>query len=80
MFKECSLLSDIKPLEKWDVSNGTNFNDMFYNCPSLDELTPLKKWYISNPKINEMRLQEFEIKLCLFSDGAVGKTSICRRL
>ena len=29
MFFVCSSLSDIKSLENWNVSNGTDFSDMF---------------------------------------------------
>ena len=35
MFYGCSSLSDIKPLEKWDVSKCTNFKAMFDNCSKI---------------------------------------------
>ena len=44
MFSNCPSLNDIKPLEKWNVSNGTNFSFMFYNCKSLNDIKPLEKW------------------------------------
>ena len=27
MFNECSSLSDLKPIENWNVSNGNNFSE-----------------------------------------------------
>ena len=44
----CSSLKDIKPLEKWNVSNGTNFLGMFADCSSLDDIKSLEKWNVSN--------------------------------
>ena len=44
MFSECKSLNDIKPLENWNVSNGTDFLDMFSNCSSLNSSKPLEKW------------------------------------
>ena len=48
MFSKCSSLSDIKPLENWNVSNGINFQNMFGKCPLIKDFTPLKKWNTSN--------------------------------
>ena len=47
MFMECSSLSDIKGLEKWNVSNGNNFSCMFYGCSSLSDIKALEKWNVS---------------------------------
>jgi len=47
MFSDCSSLSDIKSLEKWNVSNGTNFSDMFSWCTLLSDIKSLEKWNIS---------------------------------
>ena len=41
MFKNCNLLSDIKLLKNWDVSNGNNFSKMFRNCKLLSDIKPL---------------------------------------
>ena len=43
----CSSLSDLKPLEKWDVSKCTDFSDMFGECPLLSDLKPIKNWNVS---------------------------------
>ena len=48
MFYECSSLSDIGPLEKWNVSNGKDFSCMFSWCTSLSDIKPLEKWNILN--------------------------------
>ena len=47
MFYNCSSLKVIKPLEKWDVSNGTDFSWMFYYCSSLTDIKPLEKWNLN---------------------------------
>ena len=51
MFNYCSNLSDIRPLEKWDVSNCIDFSSMFYGCKSLSDLKPLEAWKIQNKVI-----------------------------
>ena len=50
MFCGCSSLSDIKSLEKWDVSKCNDFKDMFSSCSSLLDIKPLEKWKILNNK------------------------------
>ena len=52
MFGDCSSLSDIKPLENWNVSNGTNFEGMFYKCSSLNNIKPLENWKLSENNFN----------------------------
>jgi surface protein len=43
MFTECyKFNSDVS---KWDVSNGENFEYMFFNCKSFN--ANLSNWYIS---------------------------------
>ena len=48
MFSGCSSLSDIKELEKWNVSNGNNFSFMLMECSSLSDLRGSDKWNVSN--------------------------------
>ena len=49
IFHICSLtqLSDIKALEKWNVSNSNNFSCMFYGCKSLSDIKGLENWNVS---------------------------------
>ena len=47
MFRGCSSLSDIKSIEKWDVSENTNFDSLFWDCSSLLDIKPLQKWDVS---------------------------------
>ena len=54
MFSKCGKLNNIKPLENWNVSNGTNFKDMFCWCLSLEDIKPLKKWKLSENNFKSM--------------------------
>ena len=47
MFFFCLSLSNIKGLEKWNVSNGTNFNSMFSFCALKSDIKALEKWNVS---------------------------------
>ena len=38
----------IKGLEKWNISNGNDFSDMFNGCSSLSDIKSLEKWNVSN--------------------------------
>ena len=46
MFNGCSNLTDLTPLESWNVSNVTNMSGMFYNCSKLTDLTGLANWNV----------------------------------
>jgi hypothetical protein len=54
MFDGCSSLNDIKPLEKWNVSNGINFSGIFVNCSSLNDIKPLEKWNLEENNFKSM--------------------------
>ena len=54
MFSGCSSVDNIKPLEKWNVSNGTNFEGMFSDCTSLNDIKPLEKWNLSKNNFESM--------------------------
>ena len=47
MFSGCSSLSNIKALEKWNVSNGNNFNYMFSGCSLLLDIKVIENWNVS---------------------------------
>ena len=47
MFRYCEI-KDIKSLENWNVSNGVNFEGIFFNCLSLNDIKPLENWNVSN--------------------------------
>ena len=55
MFYNCSELSDIKPLEKWNVSNANDFSEMFSGCSLLSDIKPIKKWNVSKSLLNNIR-------------------------
>ena len=48
MFFGCSSLSNLKPIENWNVSNGIDFSFMFSECSSLSDLKPIENWNVSN--------------------------------
>ena len=48
LFKKCTSLIDISPLENWDVKDATCFSCSFRQCTSLQDISPLKKWNLSN--------------------------------
>jgi len=48
MFYGCKSLSNIKPLENWNVGNGNKFSYMFGNCTSMSDIKPLENWDVSN--------------------------------
>jgi len=51
MFSNCESLSDIKALENWNVSKGSNFSEMFYGCSSLTDKKVLENWNFPNKNI-----------------------------
>ena len=48
MFKYCTSLVDISPLEFWDVKDATCFSCSLRGCTSLVDLSPLRNWDLSN--------------------------------
>ena len=48
IFKYCTSLIDISPLENWDVKDATCFSCSFRGCTSLLDISPLKNWNLSN--------------------------------
>ena len=53
MFNDCSELSDIKPLENWNISKGVNFERMFTDCSKSLDKRPLEKWKLLNKNIKD---------------------------
>ena len=47
MFRNTQI-SDLSQLKNWNVSNGTDFSDMFSKCSKLTDISPLKNWNISD--------------------------------
>ena len=48
IFANCSSLTDLSPLKKWDVSSVTEMDETFEGCVLLEDLSPLADWDISN--------------------------------
>ena len=49
MFGNCDI-SDIKPLEKWNISKAKNLCGIFESCELLTNIKPLENWNVSNCK------------------------------
>ena len=47
MFFECGSLSNLNPLQNWNVSNGVNFSCMFFGCQLLINIYDLENWNVS---------------------------------
>ena len=47
-FCNCSGLTSLAPLEKWNVGNVTSLYNTFYNCSGLTSLAGLEKWNVGN--------------------------------
>ena len=47
-FRDCSSLSSLPDISKWDTKNITNMSYMFYNCSSLSSLPDISKWDTKN--------------------------------
>ena len=54
MFFECSSLSDLSPLQMWDVSKGNVFIRMFYDTRALANSKILEGWKIPKDKFKSM--------------------------
>ena len=52
MFYDCSSLSSLPNISKWNTKNVTNMGGMFYGCESLSSLPDISKWNTSN--VNDM--------------------------
>ena len=52
MFYNCSSLSNLPDISKWNTNNVTNMSYLFYNCSSLSNLPDISKWNTNN--VNNM--------------------------
>ena len=57
MFYECSSLSSLPDISKWNTNNVTDMSKMFSKCSSLSSLPDISKWNTNN--VTNMK--------CLFS-------------
>ena len=48
MFNNCSSLSSLPDISKWNTNNCTNMSEMFYGCSSLFSLPDISKWNTKN--------------------------------
>ena len=52
LFCECSSLTSLPDLSKWNVSNVNDISGLFYGCSSLTSLPDISKWNINNVNNN----------------------------
>ena len=50
IFNECSSLTELPDISKWNTNNVINMEYMFNKCSSLSYLPDISKWNISNVK------------------------------
>ena len=50
MFFNCSSLSSIPDISKWNINNVENMIALFYNCVSLSSLPDISKWKTNSVK------------------------------
>ena len=71
MFYNCSSLSSLPDISKWNTNNITDMIMLFAGCSSLSSLPDIQKWNNNNAKNNTFRdivslisnmNQEIEIK------------------
>ena len=48
VFYNCSLLSSLPDISKWNASNVNNMSEMLYNCSSLSSLPDISNWNTNN--------------------------------
>ena len=48
LFAECSSLSELPDISKWNTENVTTMNGLFWKCSSLSLLPDISKWNIKN--------------------------------
>ena len=54
MLCECSSLSSLPDISKWNTSNIRDINYMFYKCSSLSSSPDMSKWNINFKKMSSM--------------------------
>ena len=50
MFSNCTLLSSLLDISKWNTRNVEDMSNMFFHCTSLLSLPAISKWNTSNVK------------------------------
>ena len=50
MFSTCTNLTDISPLQNWNISNVKHIWGMFKHCEKLTDISPLYNWDTSQVK------------------------------
>ena len=48
IFTECSKLTDLPDISKWNTNNVTNMSCIFNGCSSLTKLPDISKWNTNN--------------------------------
>ena len=54
LFKNCSSLSSIPNITKWNIKGIINIEEIFMNCSSLSSLPDISKWKIESKEVNNI--------------------------
>ena len=65
MFYECSSLSSLPNISKWNTNKVTDMSYMFYGCSSLSSLPNISKQNTDN--VRDMRSMFFDCSNTIFS-------------
>ena len=60
MFYNCSSLTTLPDISKWNTWNAMNMGFMFYNCSSLTWIVDISNWSTGN-----IRFKKFMFKGCI---------------
>ena len=50
MFNQCSSLSILNDISKWNINNTRNMNFIFCNCLNLSKMPDISKWNLKDVK------------------------------
>ena len=63
IFDDCSSLSSLPDISKWNTNNVTDMSWMFRNCSSLQSLPDISKWDINKNLERESMFDGVDKKL-----------------
>ena len=71
MFYNCSSLTSLPDLSKWNIKNVKSIGGIFFNCSKLTSLPNISKWDISNVKNMNLMFCKCSSLSKLFQNGTL---------